>query len=439
SAELGGEIQGLAEAEKVVGLIVEADESAREAADPAVEADGLLPFFPHLQGDIDRALLRAALQIHVLVLLDDLEVVELIDPQNAELPEAVVEEVALVEQQLAADHLVARGGVAHKFDAADAVGLPQIELQGQVHHLGSLVHVRLRHRSEIDVAEISEEVLILLEGLAHLLGREDVSLFQGKGVLEVFGLENQLGVVRVRAANDEPAHAEAVALINFDGDVGGLAVMAANSRNGERDTAFVHVHGFELGLFDRHGEVAVVLVQGPDAEFEVLFQFSLVERLVCHLKVEGANRKAIGAVIAHRADQLAVGKGLVADEGDLADLDLGPLLDQKREFHGVRSGDARKLGRDRGVLPAVFGEQLLDDDFGAADLGGIEGTLHRQSELALLVAIQDVGFGNGTVALVVDVPDDGTLFDVEDQDHGVGLLCAGLDFQPDVLEILGVP
>ena len=47
------------------------------------------------------------------------EIAELVQAQQAQFPETVVEDLPFVQQQFAADHFVARGGVSGKFDAPD--------------------------------------------------------------------------------------------------------------------------------------------------------------------------------------------------------------------------------------------------------------------------------------------------------------------------------
>src|SRR5260370_37730723 len=66
-SELGGKGKRLAEAQEVVGLVGETDETAGEAADAALPADGLLAFFLEFQADVDGAFLLIALDLLGLV------------------------------------------------------------------------------------------------------------------------------------------------------------------------------------------------------------------------------------------------------------------------------------------------------------------------------------------------------------------------------------
>src|SRR5882757_9390736 len=95
--ELRGEGEGFAETEKIVGLIGESDERAGQATDAALQTDGLLALFLELQGEIDGAFFLIALNLNGLVFFDAIEIIELVQTQDADFPSALVEELALVE------------------------------------------------------------------------------------------------------------------------------------------------------------------------------------------------------------------------------------------------------------------------------------------------------------------------------------------------------
>ena len=116
--------------------------AAGDSAHAAGKADRLLALFLHLQLDVHRAGFDVSFQIRVFR-LDGVEIAELVQTQNAQFPEPVVEHLAFVQQQFAADHFVARRGVSGKFDAPHEELLLLIELHGQIHDF--LGVVRLRH------------------------------------------------------------------------------------------------------------------------------------------------------------------------------------------------------------------------------------------------------------------------------------------------------
>ena len=84
---------------------------------------------------------------------------------------------------------------------------------------------------------------------------------------------------------------------------------------------------------------------------------------------------------------------------DLADLHFGAFVDVESKLHRVCAGDSFIGGLDGGELAAMLGKQLLQDDFGFLDPCGIELAFDRQADFAVLEPVQDVGFGDGLVAL----------------------------------------
>src|SRR6267154_392636 len=143
-AELRGEGESFAEAEKIVGLIGKSDERAGQATDAALQTDGLLALFLELQGKVDCAFFLIAFDLAGLVFLDSIEVIELVQTQDADFPGALVEELALVETKLAADDFVASRGVADKIDTTHVILLFFVKAQSDVNALGSVVDLKLR-------------------------------------------------------------------------------------------------------------------------------------------------------------------------------------------------------------------------------------------------------------------------------------------------------
>src|SRR5208282_3181432 len=78
-ADLGRQREGFAQAEEIVGLIRQSQETAGNSADASREADGLFLFFVQFQTDIHRAGLGVLLEVGVFG-LERIEVIELIEP-----------------------------------------------------------------------------------------------------------------------------------------------------------------------------------------------------------------------------------------------------------------------------------------------------------------------------------------------------------------------
>ena len=144
-AELRRKRQRFAQPQEIVRLIGEPDEAARKSADAAREADRLLALLLHLQLDVHRAGLHVVLQLRVFG-LDRIEIAELVQAQEAQFPVAVVEDLAFIEQEFAADDFVARRRVAGEFDAPDKKLLLLVELPASGSRLSSRRSRRNRAR-----------------------------------------------------------------------------------------------------------------------------------------------------------------------------------------------------------------------------------------------------------------------------------------------------
>src|SRR5712671_3430753 len=190
-AELRGEGESFAETEKIVGLIGESDERAGQATDAALQTDGLLALFLELQGEIDGAFFLIALDLDGLVFFDAIEVIELVQTQDADFPGTLVEELALVEKKLATDDFVAGGGVADKIDAADVVLLFFVKSQSDVNAFGSIVNIKLGLGGEIDEAVLAIRFGVVLHGFADFCGGEDVAVFKRKNGPEGIDLKRK--------------------------------------------------------------------------------------------------------------------------------------------------------------------------------------------------------------------------------------------------------
>src|SRR5260370_27917221 len=117
-AYVGGKRKRFAETQEIVRLVRQPDVTAGKSADAAGQTDGLFAFFLELEKDVHRALLDVSLDFGILG-LDGLEVIELIETQQAEFPQVVAEHVAFTQHQLAANYFIAGSRVAAEIDSAD--------------------------------------------------------------------------------------------------------------------------------------------------------------------------------------------------------------------------------------------------------------------------------------------------------------------------------
>src|SRR5256885_7331975 len=266
-AELRGKSKSLAKAQEVVGLIRKADEAAGQAADAPLQTDGLLALFLELEVDINSAFFTA-LDLRSLVGLDLVEIVELIEAEDTELPKALVEELAFIDHQLAANDLVTRGGVAAEVNAPDEILLLLVKLHGEVDDFLFFVDFGVRLGSEVDESVFAVNFAVGLEGLADFFGGEDVALFKRESGLEGIDLEGQ-GFVRIGTDDLQRAHAVAFTLFDRDGDVDGLAV-AFSGDEGNAEAGMRGGNVLPNGVADGKLEGNVFPVEGADADVQVL-------------------------------------------------------------------------------------------------------------------------------------------------------------------------
>src|SRR5579862_8363477 len=89
-----------------------------------------------------------------------------------------VVDAPFLESQLAADHLVARRGIAHKLDAAH-IELPSlVNVDLKEAKLLVVIPSGVRNGREVDVAELAVGLAQVVETLGNLLAAEDVAIFQ---------------------------------------------------------------------------------------------------------------------------------------------------------------------------------------------------------------------------------------------------------------------
>src|SRR5579862_4103730 len=221
----------------------------------------------------------------------------------------LVEEAALVDEQFAADNLVARGGVSAEVDAPDVILLAFVELHGHVDALGSFVDFGIRLRNEIDETVLPVNLGVVLHRFTDFGGVKNVALLQRKNILERVGFQGE-GLVRIGADDLDGAHRVAFALFDGDGDVDGFAGRApGNDRNAPAPAGGVHI--FENGIVDDDAEVAVVLIQAANTDFDVFDQFVVVVGLGHHVDFGDVQRNRVRSVVAHGANDLAIAERLI--------------------------------------------------------------------------------------------------------------------------------
>src|SRR5207302_777084 len=145
---------------------------------------------------------------------DFVEIVKLIEAKDAELPQALVEELAFINHQFAANDFVAGGGVAAEVDAVDVVLFLFVEAERQVDDLVGIVYFGVRLRREINEAVLAINLAVAPSGDERnaQAGVRGVHIFENglaDGNLEV-------AVVAVESANaDFEVFAQFLPVVGF--------------------------------------------------------------------------------------------------------------------------------------------------------------------------------------------------------------------------------
>src|ERR1700691_1900749 len=126
---------------------------------------------------------------------------------------------------------------------------------------------------------------------------------------------------------------------------------------------------------------------------------------------------------------------LIAGKNNLAHLDLWTLLDHKSKAQGSRR-NRPNLGTNRGELPAMLGEQLLDRHLRVFHLGRVVLAFDRKPHFTFLETIQYIALGNRVQAFVINLANRRPFFDIDLDDRAFRSVLA---LKAEILKIPGVP
>ena len=126
---------------------------------------------------------------------------------------------------------------------------------------------------------------------------------------------------------------------------------------------------------------------------------------------------------------------LVTYESNLADFDFSSLPDHEGKADRSRR-NGTYLGANGGELTPVFRQQIFNRDFRFFHSSRVILAFDRQSDFALLKAIENVAGRDRAQAHVIDFANGGPFFDVDVNDPTFGRL---LTFESDVLEVSCIP
>ena len=133
---------------------------------------------------------------------------------------------------------------------------------------GGVVDIELGLGGEIDESVLAVGFAVVFDGFADFGGGEDVAWLEREDSLERVDFERE-GFVGVGADDFQRAHFVARAFFDGDGDVDGFAVGAAGERDAELVALGVVIFEDRAVGRDDDLEVAVVLIEAADADFEI--------------------------------------------------------------------------------------------------------------------------------------------------------------------------
>src|SRR4030095_6362580 len=192
-------------------------------------------------------------------------------------------------------------------------------------------------------------------------------------------------------------------------------------------------------LLDQNPEKSVVLVERADAYLQVLVQPFPVVGFRHDREGSKVQRNRERPGVPHGADQLPVTKRVIPREADFSDLDLRAFDNLEDQDDRVARAKALILRSNRRELPAVLGQQVFQYQARLHDPRGIELALHRQADLAVAEAFQNVRLGDRMDSLVADAADDRPLFQFKNDNFRLRPARVTVYTQRDVLEKFRVP
>ncbi len=178
-----------------------------------------LPFSLTFKQKVDGAGFRVLVRFGILVDAELIEVLQLVQAQQAVFPKLRVVDLTLFQQQLAANDAVAGNRVALELDARDVEGLAFIDVDIQRDGLLLVVVAELGDRAEVDIAQLPVGFLQVFQSLADCRGVKPIAVLDGKRAAQGF----HVGHCFV-AGEGDAAQAVAAAFFDRHQDVDALAL-----------------------------------------------------------------------------------------------------------------------------------------------------------------------------------------------------------------------
>src|SRR5262249_38218179 len=116
----------------------------------------------------------------VIFRFESFKVVELVEPQNAQVPQLGVENLPFLHQEFAPDHAVAGGGIALKLDASHRKRLSFVRVDVDRDQLVFVVDVKSRNRGKIDEAQGAVGLAQVFRAFLQKVRVKRIPIFDGE-------------------------------------------------------------------------------------------------------------------------------------------------------------------------------------------------------------------------------------------------------------------
>ncbi len=331
-----------------------------------------------------------------------LEIPQLIQSPNAVLQLLGAENAAFDEAHLAADHVVAGGVVAGEGDSVDevllALGHPHRDVHGGLSRtghrtLGRVLEVHVRETGEFEVPAAAVQLPGFFETLADVLLGVPLPRFQLEERVQKLGVDD-LVAIKLDVANPV-----AMALSDWDPQLhpARFLVLGVFQR-------------LDLGRADARLNVALLAI-------ELLDLVGVLLELLLLIRPAARNKRQEPVLLGflHPALEGAVADLVVADELDVANLDLRTFVDVEDHLGQLRSaGEFFDARFHLGKLVTLLRHQISKNPLDAPNRALIEERIEPERDPRLLHLLVDLGPIDFVAGDVLDDLDPRPFLHVED-------------------------
>ena len=190
---------------------------------------------------------------HVRIVgLELIEIAQLVQAENTELPQLLVVLLAFFQRDFAADDFIAGGCVALKLNTADEKLFSFVNINLEGNQFLFVVEVWSRNRRKVDISLCAVGFAQILQAFGNLLAAEDIAILDGKLGAQSFGVAHRLVVLE-----GDLFQAVLITFFNRNADVRGFTQAVLEQRN--MKTLVAGVVDFHIRFLHDHLVVAPIL------------------------------------------------------------------------------------------------------------------------------------------------------------------------------------